>query len=410
MIAFLRKPLVLKILSLIAAIIIWIYVINIENPEVEYELKAVNVNVTTKDTIPYKNGLIITQGQSQTIDVKLKGRHNSLSSYDFNTITAAVDINSVTQEGEYTLPINITVPGNDVWLVSSTPNKIKLIFSKTKTLNVPIKVVTDGTLPNNYVIDTTKVEPAFINVTGPTKEVESISHAAVHINVDNLTKDTTKTSNISLITYDNKELKSNNITLDINKVNVGISLLKKKDVPLTVKTIGKYSQNDKSVITYDIKPKIVTILGKPENVDKIETINLGTIDVTNVIDNQQRSFDIIVPNTVKKQSTETSAMVTIKISSSETKTISGVNIGTTLLSSINLDGRNVTLTKKQIDVTVSGIAPDIHNVGVNDLITEADFAKLDLTKETQEIPVIIIVATNKNINIVGQYSVIVEVK
>lgn len=408
--AFIRKPLVLKILSLIIAVFIWIYVINIENPEVEYELKAVNVNVTTKDTTPYKNGLIITQGLSQIIDVKLKGRHNALSSYDFNSVTAAVDINSVIEEGEYSLPVKVTVPGTDVWLASSTPNKLKFTFSKTKTLNISIRVITDGTLPDNYLIDTAKVEPAAINVTGPIKEVESISYAAVHINVDNLTKDTIKESSISLITKDNKELKSNNIMLDINKVNVGISLLKKKNVPLTVKTSGEYSADNKSVITFDIVPKTVSILGKPENVDLIETINLGTIDITNIIANQQRSFDIIVPNTVEKQSAETSAMVTIKIAQAETRTISGISVGTSLLSSINLNNHNVTLTDKQIDVTVNGIAPDIHNAGVNDIIAEADFSNLNLNEGTQEIPVIVKVASDKDITIIGQYSVTVEVK
>lgn len=408
--SFFRKPLVLKILSLIVAVFIWIYVINIENPEVEYDLKGVSVNIATKDTTPYKNGLIITDGLIQTVDVKLKGRYNVLSSYDFKNVTASVDINSVTAEGVYSLPVKVTVPGDNVWLVSSSPNKLKLSFSKTRTLNIPIKVVADGALPNNYIIDTTKIEPISINVTGPIKEVESISYAAVHINVNNLTKDTTKESGVTLITKEDKELKLNNITLDKNKANISIALLKKKEVLLTVTSVGSYSQNDKSVIIFDIVPKTVSILGKPEAVDLIETINLGTIDITNVIDNQQRSFDIVIPTTVKKQSSENSATVTIKIAQSDTKTISGVNVGTSMLSSINLEKYSVSLTKKQIDVIVSGIVPDVYNSGITDINAEADFSKLKLTQGAQEIPVIVSVTSNKNIKIVGQYNVTVEVK
>ena len=409
--AFIRKPLVLKILSLIIAIIIWIYVINIENPEVSYDLKSVSVTVVTKDSTPYKGGLVITDGLSQTIDIKLKGRHNALSTYDFKSITAVVDINSVTAEGEYSLPVKVTIPGDEVYLASSTPIKLKYTFSKTRTLSVPIKVITDGTIPTNYSLDTIKSDPLSVNIAGPIKEVEAIAYAAIHLNVENVKNDTTKESDITLINKDNVEIKSKNITISKSKANAVVSVLEKKSIPLMVQSTGSYSGNEKGVVLFEVAPKTIDVSGKPDVVDAIKNISLGTIDVTNVIDNQQRTFDIVVPTTVKKISADTSATVTVRIVQSETKTISGVSVDTSGLDTTKLGNLNVTFVKKQIDVNVVGISPDISSVSVSDLTAKADFSSLKLTAgTTQEIPVTVTVSSNKNITIVGQYTITVEVR
>ena len=236
---FLKKPLVLKIVSVILAVIIWAYAINSENPERDKDIRSVKVTINTEGSVPYNAGLAITEGMSQTIDVRIRGRNSALVEYDASKITATVDINSITEEGTYALPVNVYVPGDNVWLVNYTPTRLSYTFSKMTTASVPVQVVLSGTHSAEYVIDETAATPSYVRVTGPVSEVNYISYAALYVDVTNAAGDMTYEGEIALINKEGERVRSKNVTCSTETAAAQIKMSRRKTVPLTFDITGE---------------------------------------------------------------------------------------------------------------------------------------------------------------------------
>ena len=127
----------IKIMSLIFAIILWSYVkgeanfitsANYKNIEVSYEglsdLKA--------------NNLTIISPKESTVDVKLQGYNSYMRNVTRDGIVAKVDVSKLT-EGEHSVPINVSYIDLGISVTNTTPRripfKIDKVVEETKPIN-----------------------------------------------------------------------------------------------------------------------------------------------------------------------------------------------------------------------------------------------------------------------------------
>ena len=118
----------IKIMSLIFAIILWSYVkgeanfitsANYKNIEVSYEglsdLKA--------------NNLTIISPKESTVDVKLQGYNSYMRNVTRDGIVAKVDVSKLT-EGEHSVPINVSYIDLGISVTNTTPRRIPFKIDK----------------------------------------------------------------------------------------------------------------------------------------------------------------------------------------------------------------------------------------------------------------------------------------
>ncbi len=417
---FFKKPLFLKILSVILAVIIWAYAINSENPEREKDIRSVKVTITTEGSVPYNNGLAITDGMSQTIDVRIRGRNSVLREYDASRITATVDINSVTDEGTYSLPVNVYVPGDNVWLVNFTPSRLSYTFSKITSVNVPVEVVLTGSHSSDYVISEMSTYPATVSVTGPASEVNYVSHAALYVDVSNAAGDMDHVGELVLINRDNERMRSKNVTSDSETARVHIKMNKRKSVPLTFDVTGDAGGE----LQFAITPETVEITGSAEAVDAVSEINVGSVNAENLTEGGEVYLNIPVPEGVTMSSEVTSARITASAASESTnvapsidgyasKSIENVAVDMSAISETGLTLDDITVSSDTVNVIVVGNLDDLAAVTSENISAVADFSGLGTEAGTYEIPVIVTLAADdedSNAAVTGTYTISAEVK
>ena len=335
------------VLAIACAIGIWLYVDIVQAPDTTVTVDSIPVTFVGEDMLA-DEGLMITEGHSTTVTLTFRGPRTAVSQLDRNNTTIVVQAASqITGEGSYNLTYSINYPSSvDASQItpvnrSSTTISVNVVQMTTKT--VDIKGRFTGSTAAGVLFDENnfQFEVQQVTVSGERSKVEQVDHAEVVLSEENLSATWTGYLDVVLVDADGNTLDYNDdddLTCNVTNVYTTFPLQMVKEVPLTV-TIQSGGGATSDNVSYTINPETILISGSEEQLAKIESINLGTIDLSDIVTSDTRTFSINPPVGVTVPSGTTNATVTVSVTGLETKKVSTSNI-----EAINIpDGINVDL-------------------------------------------------------------------
>ncbi|MBQ7076009.1 MAG: hypothetical protein IJM94_04320 [Clostridia bacterium] len=258
-----------KILSLVIAVFLWVYLVVLLNPQIETTIT--NIPITFKDQANLsRNGFIITNDTVNTVTLKLRGSRNMLSNVNRNNISAYVDLSGCSGINTYTLPVHITLPHDELSIVDKSPYNISVDVDKISTYKFGIEIVSEGELKKDYLIDTLEGNVSEIIVKGPSALVGSIKKAVVTVDVAGVDNDFTKESDVVLYNSEGEKIVSHLITIDKPKVTVSGTVLFRKTVPVTFEQVTVPEGYEIS----GISPENITLKGKKDILSEVSELPL----------------------------------------------------------------------------------------------------------------------------------------
>ena len=197
-----------------------------------------------------------------------------------------------------------------------------------------------------------------------------------------------------------------NLTCDITEVYTIFPVQTVKEVPLTVSfTSGAGATSENATATID--PETVTISGTPERLDQIESINLGSIDLSQIVTSEVVNMTIPVPEGVSIISGITSAKVTVSMSGLDTRIVQ-----TSDIELINTPEwiSNVELVTQALEVRIRGASDTMKLVQDQDVYVIVDLSTLDEGAEgTRTLVATVGVRGFADVGAVGEYQVVVNI-
>ena len=179
--------LIAKVLCVLAAIVLWFYVVITDTVTDERTFSGVAVSLKNLDIIEETLGLSVITGYNATIDITVGGTKSELGRVQADDIKAYVDLKDIAAPGEYTLEVKTSLPGG-ISVSSMSVNYINVYVDKRTTVSVPVKVMTNYTMESNYTLGTPQVSSETVNVSGPAEELAEIDCARVTLDLGRITK------------------------------------------------------------------------------------------------------------------------------------------------------------------------------------------------------------------------------
>jgi YbbR domain-containing protein len=171
---FLRKyvfhNLGLKIVSLIAALLLWVAVTREPVAEV-----AISVPVEFHNAPEH---LEISTESIQQVQVRVRGPVREVRDLTPSDVHAVIDLEQA-KPGERTYDLNprrIHVP-DGIEVVQAVPSQMRLTFDASLTKQVEVKPRVIGTFASGYRIDQVTALPKMITIVGPAKHVQDVEAA-----------------------------------------------------------------------------------------------------------------------------------------------------------------------------------------------------------------------------------------
>ena len=307
-----------KIMSVLIALIIWLYAVSANSPKYERTITGVPVAV---ENIP--TGLSVISGLDHTVDIKLTGKRTDVLSLSASDITAYVDASASVDPGLHTLPVSVTLPSG-MALSEKYPETVTVYLDTTTSKQLPISInLRNYTVDTDCVLEKSTPELSLVTVKGPQDELAKIKQAVVTIEPGYINSSLTASGSVVLYDNDGKPYSNPYVTCTATDVMVRIEVHKYKTVPLTVGY--KYGYFNDSNVNVSIEPSEMKIKGSASVIDEIESINVATIDETQIMGSGSTVYELDLPEGVTAVSDSTVVRVDIEHVNTAVRTFSVKN-------------------------------------------------------------------------------------
>lgn len=382
----------LKLLAVLFAVILWLVVVNIDDPKLSQRFSA-SVVIENADYLTGQGKYFEVLDDTNTIVFTVTAKRSyleKLSSTDFKAVAnmenAAID----NETGIGKVPIEVTaLRYSSLVTISKATQNLEIALDELAQQQYIITVDTTGTLPDGCALGDVAVSPNLMKVSGPQSVVSRIDHVTANIDVTNMNEDVVASVIPVLYDSDGNVIDKNNLTLNMSTVTVTVHILDIKDVSLMFNVTGTPADGY-AYMDMEYEPKTIAIKGTAASLNNVTMVNIpeSALDISGAREDITQVIDVseYLPSGVTMaDKNDSKVTVTVHIARLATKT---VNIFPSSIQVLNLpDGYKLSFDRSVIRVALSGVEEDINALDTSAIVASIDAGQL--TPGTHEVELVL---------------------
>lgn len=330
MIERLHKNTKIKIISLLSAIVLWMYVMAVVDPEDTKLYENIPITITNLNEIK-DLGLVVDPDDNLVTSVYIKGKLSDLQKISANNIDIYGTVSNPI-EGQNQLYLRASVNDKVTTEFKSDTIVINLEKSIEEEKNITVNIT--GVYKDN--VDKVDLDKTKVVVSGPRSSVDSVKYVQATFDANKESVDT-KSTELELKALDSEMNEVDHVTLEFNKVTAKVSYFQQKQVKIN----PIFSSNESNLVQdqdFTIIPSEINIKGKSDVINNIDSINTKIINVDELGTNN-KIVDLDIPDGINADKDS----VTIKL----------INKNKTKNSTFIYSGDDISLLNNEEDVSIN---------------------------------------------------------
>ncbi|GIM33850.1 YbbR-like domain-containing protein [Paraclostridium bifermentans] len=355
----------IKLISLLSALVLWLYVMTVEDPVETRTFSDIPVTITNMSVLE-ERGLTIYPKEELLADISIRANLSSLRPINRDNIYIYGRLDDP-KEGKNVVYLQANLPER-VNKYDIKPNVITLDLEKVVKEKRSISVDVEGEPKIN--IDNIETNKKTVDVSGPRTLVNKVTSIKATLDASDKYKDFS--TKLKLVPVDANGDAVKGVKLDDNFVVATVKFLQEKLVPVKLVFDDSVS-NQSNLENYSINPKDITIEGKKEALDNINGINTKPITANDLKSNNSIDVALDIPKDVKIKNNISSIKLNINKNITSEFLISKSDIE--IVSKESETGKEVDLSKipENIKITVS-YSDEIKDLSQKDIQLYIDMA------------------------------------
>lgn len=355
----------IKLISLLSALVLWLYVMTVEDPVETRTFSDIPVTITNMSVLE-ERGLTIYPKEELLADISIRANLSSLRPINRDNIYIYGRLDDP-KEGKNVVYLQANLPER-VNKYDIKPNVITLDLEKIVNEKRSISVDVEGEPKIN--IDNIETNKKTVDVSGPRTLVNKVTSIKATLDASDKYKDFS--TKLKLVPVDANGDAVKGVKLDDNFVVATVKFLQEKVVPVKLVFDDSVS-NQSNLENYSINPKDITIEGKKDALDNINGINTKPITANDLKNNNSIDVALDIPKDVKIKNNISSIKLNINKNITSEFLISKSDIE--IVSKESETGKEVDLSKipENIKITVS-YSDEIKDLSQKDIQLYIDMA------------------------------------
>jgi len=271
-----KKDISTKLISLLFAIFMWFYIIQVQSPDIERTVKSVPVQFTKGEL--EERGLMLINDKEVEVNVKVRGQRKYITGIKKEDITVVADVSGIRATGTHKIYTNVILPYGNIEIMEQKPSFINVTVDEIVEVSKAIEIKTVGSPKNGYVVGNIKVEPEKVKVRGPKSIVSGIEKLSADIDVSGKEEDISAVEPLYFVGTSDTILNTTYATMDIDTAEIHCEILKTKKVDISVRFADGINNKHEYYVFDNNSVKTIEVAGTAaviEELSKIET-NLVT--------------------------------------------------------------------------------------------------------------------------------------
>ena len=399
------------VFSLVASLLIWVYVTESNGGESDRTFPGVMVVFEGESEMRDTRGLIISEREATTGKVTLSGNRRTLAVLDSADLKLVINLNDIMTTGYYSLAPKVEYPrrvdAGTITQATISPEVISFYVDKLSVRPVPVTGVFNGSAAEGYSADPLEFDTETIRIYGPEKIISQIDHAQVEVSRTDVDKTLSFEASYTLVDAEGNKFESDEITFDRATVHVTLPISAVKEVDLVVDLIpGAGATRDNA--KWSVEPKTITLTGDAETLEGVNSISIAQIDLAKVDEALTETFKIVLPNDTESTDGIKEATLTLELQGLAKKTVSieQSNISCTNVS----QGYEAIVMNGSLDnVVIRGPESVLRGITDNNIRAVADLTDYGTATGILSVPVRIIINGTTEAGAYGDYKVYINV-
>lgn len=373
-----------KILSVVAAIICWIVVVNIDDTIESKTIRNVSVTLINTDALTSQDQTYMIEEGTDKVNITVYARRTELAKVKESDFTVTADVEKDLRYDSM-VKIEVSYTGSaTIDSVSQSRENVLLSIEEKVTEQFKVIVETTGEPADGLVVGATTPEQTLIEVSGPKSEVERVKRVVAEVDITGITGTTTRTCTLRLTNSDGEEITSSQLeyTGKDTDFSVTVTTLSTKLVGISF-DVSEAAPEGYSLASISYKPETVTIAGEESDIRSIYNLSIpasalnpdgetGTVQQTVDI-SQYLDDDILIPSEEEKE-----IAVTMEIVENETVEYS-VSSDSVVMENL-ANGLEAILTDADaLTITVTGLPSTLAELTTDDITVSIDLSEITRT-------------------------------
>lgn len=397
-------------LSLVAAILFWLYVDNVQGNTVDQPFYSIPVEfIGQTDTLPSRN-LMMVAGGDATVNIVISGPRTTVTGLSREDFSVQVDLSNINSAGTYPLSYDVITPPNvsrnAISIEKSTQNVVVTIvelFEKEIPVEVDVEGKTD--VGYTYMSDKLVVDPSYITLQGRKEDVEAVASARVILDLTDADATIQKEFSYELLDADGNVVENSEITVSDYYVELTAPIYVIRDLALIVRwkeSPGSMLEN----VDWNLEPSTITVAGDPQLLGDKTEIVLGEVNLSALLNDARQTLNIKIPAGCENISGYTTTVLTIDFHEElTTKTFSVSNISAYGLG----QGMEATRLTNSVDVLLRGPAEQLDLITPEDIRIVADLGEFSASGKYSVTAEVLVDGPYDQVGAAGSYSVYYEI-
>ncbi len=177
-----QQKLFQKIVSVFAALVLWLFVTYTEDALMDINVNSLAVNMVGEQKLLSKGLMLVNKNSVEKASVKIRGRRGDLISV-MDSVRASVDVSGIESAGHYDLTPVFDIPSSTVYVSKRNTLSIGVEIEKVVDKTVGVSVVQENADKNkNHVVETIP-ELDKIKIRGAKEDISKIGRATLYVDV-----------------------------------------------------------------------------------------------------------------------------------------------------------------------------------------------------------------------------------
>ena len=284
----------LKLLAFIFAFMLWLLVVNIDDPVGSKTFENIPVTIEHSEVVTQDQRSYQVLDGTDTVSVSVSATRSVLEKISAENIVATADMRELYLESQ--IPIEITIPGYEFESATASPRNVQVKIEQNKSDTFPITVTTTGTVRDGYVLGTVQADPERVTVNGPESVIDQISKVVAEVNVSGLSSDSSIDATLTYYDADNNEISAEQLAnnLGTTGVKVNVTLYHTARIPVTVDTSGVTAADGYTISEVSWTPEEIQLAGEEDVLEALKEIRIpaDAIDITSISQRTEKTVDI----------------------------------------------------------------------------------------------------------------------
>ena len=267
----------LKIMSILVGILVWLLVVNVDNPIKTRTIiiPGENVEVINKAYVDSDNKMVMQDDNPDPVRVSVTAERKTLARLTASDISVVADLQQAgnLDTKPVMVPIAASCSGVSADNIKVTPQYLEVRLEEKASQDFLVNANYGTSTPGKgYEVGTQTASPEKVRITGPKSLINKIDKVNATVNVDGKTKDVTEDVNLQIIDKNQDSLtdgKMAYLTIDNPKVTVTTKFWKiRTGVKLRAGYTGE-AADGYQVDSVTTVPDTISIAGTDEALEKL---------------------------------------------------------------------------------------------------------------------------------------------